>query len=105
MTSGQEHTRLGIEDVRHIARLCHVGLTDEEAERMRDQLSHILEQFQDLAAIDTTGVEATDQAVGLDSVMRKDVPVPSMPVEDVLANAPRREGDYFRVRAVMEESP
>ena len=105
MTSGQEPTRLDIEDVRHIARLCHIGLTDEEAERMRDQLSHILEQFQNLAAIDTTGVEPLDHAVGMDSVMREDEPIPPMPVEDVLANAPRREGDYFRVRAVMEESP
>ena len=101
-TSGQQPQRLSSDDVRHIALLCRIGLSDEEVERMRDQLSHILEQFQALQAVDTTGVEPTGHAVDVDTVMREDEPTEPMSVEDVLANAPRRQGDYFRVRPVLE---
>ena len=69
---------------------------------MRDQLSHILEQFQALQAVDTTGVEPTGHAAEVDSVMRDDEPRPPMSVDETLANAPRREGEYFRVQAVLE---
>ncbi|MBI2871820.1 MAG: Asp-tRNA(Asn)/Glu-tRNA(Gln) amidotransferase subunit GatC [Chloroflexi bacterium] len=94
--------QLTIEEVRHIAILCRVGATDEELERLREQLTHILEQFQVLQEIDTEGVPPTGHSVALHSVMRDDEPGPSYPAEEVLANAPRQEDDYFRVRAVLE---
>ena len=94
--------RLSADEVRHIATLCRIGMTEEEVERLRDQLSNILEQFQVLQDVDTTNVIPTGHSVALQSVMRDDRIEPSYPVEDVLANAPRREGDYFRVRAVLE---
>ena len=94
--------RLSIEEVRHIALLARVAMTDEELERMRDQMSNILEQFDVLQQVDTKGVEPTGHFADLESVMRDDEVRPSASKEDVLANAPHREDDFLRVRAVLE---
>jgi aspartyl-tRNA(Asn)/glutamyl-tRNA(Gln) amidotransferase subunit C len=94
--------KLSREEVLHIARLARVALTEDEITRMSEQLSNLLEHFEVLQRVDTEGVPPTAQSVTLQSVMRKDEVAPSLPPEDVLANAPRREGDYFRVRAVLE---
>ena len=90
------------EEVQHIALLARVGLTVEELERYRSQLENILDNFQVLQDVDTEGVPPTGHSVTLENVLREDQPQPSSSREDVLANAPRREGDYFRVRAVLE---
>lgn len=90
------------EEAHHIALLARVGLTPEELERYRSQMENIMEQFQVLQQVDTEGVPPTAQSVPLESVMREDTPAPSLPKEDTLANAPRREDDYLRVRAVLE---
>jgi aspartyl-tRNA(Asn)/glutamyl-tRNA(Gln) amidotransferase subunit C len=90
------------DEVRHIARLARLGLTDAEVERLRDQLSSILDHFQGLNAFDTEGVPPTAQTLDLLNVERADEPTASADREAVLANAPRREGPYFRVRAVLE---
>ena len=95
--------KLSREEVLHIARLARVALTEAEITRMSEQLSNLLEHFQVLQKVDTEGVPPTAQSVDLRSVMRDDVIAPSLSPEDVLANAPRREGDSFRVRAVLEE--
>ena len=90
-------------DVEHIALLARIGLSDEEVETFREQLSDILEQFEVLGELDTAGVTPTGHAVRLEAVMRDDVPDSSLDPEEVLSNAPRREGEYFRVKAVLEE--
>jgi aspartyl-tRNA(Asn)/glutamyl-tRNA(Gln) amidotransferase subunit C len=95
--------KLSREEVLHIARLARVALTEAEITRMSEQLSNLLEHFEVLQQVDTEGVPPTAQSVALQSVMRDDVVAPSLSPEDVLANAPRREDDCFRVRAVLEE--
>ncbi|MBI4338867.1 MAG: Asp-tRNA(Asn)/Glu-tRNA(Gln) amidotransferase subunit GatC [Chloroflexi bacterium] len=94
---------LSSDDIRHIASLARVALTPEELERYRAQMDVILDNFRVLQEVDTENIPPTAQSVPLFSVMREDEPGPSSPKEDVLANAPRREEDYFRVRAVLEE--
>jgi aspartyl-tRNA(Asn)/glutamyl-tRNA(Gln) amidotransferase subunit C len=94
--------KLTREEVLHIARLARVALTEEEITRISEQLSNLLEHFEVLQKVDTEGVPPTAQSVNLQSVMREDAIKPSLPTEDVLANAPRREGDCLRVRAVLE---
>ena len=89
--------------VEHIAALARIGLTEEEVEMFGEQLSNILEQFEVLNELDTTGVAPTGHAGGLQTVMREDVAEDSLDAEDVLKNAPRREGDFFRVNSVLEE--
>ena len=94
--------RITSDEVRHIALLARVGMTDDEVERMRDEMSHILDSIDVLGQVDTEGVEPTGHSADLESVMRDDEVTVSRPLEDVLANAPRREGDFIRVKAVLE---
>jgi len=95
--------KLSREEVLHIALLARLGLTEAEVDKMREQLSNILENFEILQEVDTTNVPPTAQSVALQNVMRDDEVVPSLPADQVLANAPRPEGELFRVKAVLEE--
>ncbi len=90
------------EEVLHIAQLAHLGLSEDEVPKFKEQLSEILDHFEALRALDTEGVPPTSHPLPLESVMREDEVAPSLPVEDVLANAPNAEDDLFRVRAVLE---
>ncbi len=94
--------KLSREEVLHIARLARLGLTEDEVNRLREQLSNILDNFEVLKRVDTTDVPPTAQSIALQNVMRDDEVAPSLPADEVLANAPRKEGDFFRVRAVLE---
>ena len=93
------------EDVEHVAYLARLGLTEAEKDRLAQQLSNILDAMQVIARLDTSAIPPTAQVIPLDTVMRDDVVRPSMPVEDVLLNAPSREGDFFKVPPVLEEEP
>ena len=90
------------EEVAHIARLARVGLSQDEMSRFQDQLSQILDYFQRLQEVDTENVPPTAHTLAMHNVMRDDEPRPSFDKDDILANAPEREGDLFRVRAVLE---
>ncbi len=90
-------------DVEHIAALARIGLSEEEIVTFQEQLSNILDQFELIRQLDTESVEPTGHAVEVNSVMRDDVPEEPLSPEDTLLNAPRREGDLFRVKAVLEE--
>jgi len=90
------------DDVLHIARLARIAVSDEDVQRFATQLSTILDHFQALAAVPTDDVEPTAYPLPLSNVMRDDEVAPSLPPDEVLANAPDREDDYFRVRAVLE---
>ena len=94
--------KLSREEVLHIARLARVALTEEEIARYSDQLSRLLDHFEVLQQVDTDGVPPTAQSIDLRSVMRDDVVRPSLPPDDVLANAPHPEEDSFRVKPVLE---
>ena len=88
--------------MQHIALLARLGMTEAELERFREQLSNILENFEVLQQVDTSEVPPTSQAIPLQSVVRNDEVAPSLPPDDVLANAPQREGEFFRVKPVLE---
>jgi len=94
--------RLTREEVVHIATLARIAMTDAEIEKAREQLSNILENFEVLKDVDTNDVPPTTQSINLQSVMRDDIPCPSLTQDDVLANAPDREGEFFKLRAVLE---
>jgi aspartyl-tRNA(Asn)/glutamyl-tRNA(Gln) amidotransferase subunit C len=94
--------KLSREEVIHIAALARMGLSEAEIEKAREQLANILENFEVLKEIDTTNVPPTAQSINLQNVMRDDVPRASLPVEDVLSNAPDREEDLFKLRPVLE---
>ncbi|PYM98141.1 MAG: Asp-tRNA(Asn)/Glu-tRNA(Gln) amidotransferase subunit GatB [Candidatus Rokuibacteriota bacterium] len=90
-------------DVEHVARLTRLALTEEELERMREQLNSILTHLDTLRGVDTEGVEPTAHAVDLVNVMREDEVEPCLPQDSMLANAPDRSGELFRVPRIIEE--
>ena len=94
--------KLSREEVLHIARLARLGLGEDEVRKLGEQLSSILENFEALKQVDTADVSPTAQSVALRNIMRPDEVTPSLSPEEILANAPRKEGDFFRVRAVLE---
>ncbi len=95
--------RIDTTQVEHVARLARLTLSREEKERMREQLDRILGYIDKLRQLDTTDVEPTSHAVALVNVMREDEPRPCFPPEEMLANAPDRRDDFFRVPRILEE--
>jgi aspartyl-tRNA(Asn)/glutamyl-tRNA(Gln) amidotransferase subunit C len=95
--------KLSKEEVLHIAALAKVGLTDEDVTRMQEQLSNILEHFESLQKLETEGVPPTAQSITMNNVIKADEVTPSLPTEEVLANAPQREDDFIKVNIVLEE--
>ena len=94
---------LTTEQVQHVARLARLRLAPDELEKMREQLSNILDHFQLLQELDVTDVPPTAQVTDLLNVMRADEVRPSLPVEAALANAPAQQDGMFRVKAIFEE--
>jgi len=87
--------------VRYVALLTHLSLTDDEVNSMRSQLSTVLDFFQTLQQVDTSGVEPTGSPTDVNTVMRDDEPTPSLSRAETLANAPHTEDDYVRVLPVL----
>ena len=85
------------DEVVHVARLARLELSDEELDRFGAQLSAILDAVGKVAELDLSGVEPTAHPLDLVNVWAEDEPRPSLPVEEALANAPAREGNFFRV--------
>jgi len=90
-------------EVRYIAELAKLQLTEAEETLYQEQLSDILNYIQRLNTLDTEAIPPTATVLPLRSVMRDDVPRPSLPVDEVLANAPARAGDSFEVRVILED--
>ena len=94
--------KLSREEVEHVALLARLGLSEEELEKFREQLSNILENFEILKQVDTTDVPPTSHPVALQNVLREDEIAPSLSSDEVLSNAPSQEEGFFKVRAVLE---
>ena len=90
------------DDVKHIALLARLGLTDKDIELFQAQLSVILDNFEILNQVDTSDVEPTSHSIIIENVFREDNAQPSCDVKDVLANAPQQDENYFKVQAVLE---
>jgi aspartyl-tRNA(Asn)/glutamyl-tRNA(Gln) amidotransferase subunit C len=101
-------TRMAItrEDVLHVAALAQLELSNEEIARLTEQLGDILGAVGKVAELDLSDVPPTSHPLSVVNVFRPDEPRPSLRLEDVFANAPERDGDYFRVppTGVAEES-
>lgn len=90
------------EDVRHIASLSRLSLSDKEIETFSGQLSSIIEYVEQLNSLDTTNIEPTSHVIPLNNVMRDDIPAASLPVEDALRNAPDSTEKFYRVPKIIE---
>jgi len=85
------------DQVLHVAKLAELDLTDEEVDRFQQQLSAILEAVGKVSQLELADVPPTSHPLSVVNVFGADEPRPSMPRDDVFANAPAREDDYFRV--------
>jgi aspartyl-tRNA(Asn)/glutamyl-tRNA(Gln) amidotransferase subunit C len=88
-------------DVEHVAHLARLGMTDDELARLEGQLNHILDQYTILAQLDTDQIPPTAQTIELENILRDDVARESLPVEAVLLNAPKREGEFIVVPPIL----
>ena len=95
-------TSLTRAEVEHVARLARLALTDEEVERLTEELGAILDAVGVVAELDLADVPPTSHPLDLVNVWDEDEPRASLPLDDVFANAPDREGDHFRVPPVGE---
>jgi len=93
---------LSREEVLNIARLARLGLTEGEVDKLREQLSDILDNFEALQQVGTGNVEPTAHSIAVQNVLKDDEVSPSLSPGQVLANAPRKEGGFFKVNAVLE---
>ena len=95
-------TKLSYEQVKHIAWLARLALSEEEVEKFSLQLSNILENFEILKEVDTTNVPPATHVVPLKNVFRKDEVAESYPQADILYNAPKQAEKCFKVQAILE---
>lgn len=89
-------------DVKYIAHLARLYLTDEEADRFQGQLDHILEHVRKLKEVNVDGVEPMSHAVPVQNVFRKDEIRAGLNRDEVLANAPAQHQHQFRVPKIVE---
>jgi aspartyl-tRNA(Asn)/glutamyl-tRNA(Gln) amidotransferase subunit C len=94
--------KLSLNEVRTIAELAKLTLTNAEARMFQEQLSAILDYAEMLQQLDTTGIPPTASAIPLKNVMRADEVQLSLANEDALRNAPAAEDGSFRVKAVLD---
>jgi aspartyl-tRNA(Asn)/glutamyl-tRNA(Gln) amidotransferase subunit C len=90
------------EQVRWVAHLARLELTDAELATMTRQLTAIVDYVAQLQAVNTDGVEPMAHALPVHNVFRDDEPRPSLPTAEALANAPDRQGDFYGVPAVLD---
>jgi aspartyl-tRNA(Asn)/glutamyl-tRNA(Gln) amidotransferase subunit C len=96
-------SRIGSEEVRELALLARLELSDQEVERMTGDLDAILGHVDALKELDTAAVEPMTHAVPFDCPVRADAVGPSLPVEEALRNAPRREANFFQVPRIVHK--
>ena len=89
-------------DIDHVARLARLELSDEEKERLREQLAVILDNAAKVGEVATEDVPPTAYAIPRSNVLRPDELTPSLTLEEVLANAPEVEDDRFKVPRIVE---
>lgn len=92
------------QQVRKVAKLARLEMTDDEVAKLSPELSAILEYIEKLSELDTENVEPLAHCLPVHNVFRQDIPTPSLDVEQALANAPQRADDYFKVPKVLDDA-
>jgi aspartyl-tRNA(Asn)/glutamyl-tRNA(Gln) amidotransferase subunit C len=85
------------DEVLHVARLARLELTDDEVGKFQEQLSAIIDAISKVSELDLSDVPPTAHPLEIANTWADDEPRPSLPLEEVFANAPDRDEDYFRV--------
>lgn len=95
-------TKFSTADIKKLARLCRLRLTDEEVEKYQKELSIILAYVEMLKDVDVTGLEPTSQVTGLTNVVRDDIELNyGVSASDLLKNAPNKKDNKFKVKRMI----
>ncbi len=93
--------RISEEEVKHVARLARLSVTDTEAESYQKELNAVLEHFETLQELDTESVEPMSHVLELKNVWREDEPEHAIETDSLLSNAPDKESDYYKVPKIL----
>jgi aspartyl-tRNA(Asn)/glutamyl-tRNA(Gln) amidotransferase subunit C len=94
--------KITVEDVKHIARLSRLSMSDSEIEIFSGQLSSIIEYVEQLNSLDTGNIEPISHLIPLKNVMRDDILLGSLDRESALQNAPDATDKFYRVPKIIE---
>jgi len=95
-------SRISTDQVKHVAHLARLAITEEEANRFTQQLDKIITFAEQLNEVDTENVEPTSHVLEIKNVMREDVAKPGLPNEEVLKNAPDHQDGQIKVPPIIE---
>ena len=90
------------EQVKHVARLARLAISEKEKELFTRQLGEILTYIEKLKELDTSKVDPTSHVLPIKNIFREDEVRPSLPREEILKNAPDRAEEFFRVPKIIE---
>ena len=96
-------TRISAEQVKYVANLARLAITDEETEKFTKQLDAIITFAEQLNELDTEGVEPTYHVLDMKNVLREDVPQQGLTQEEVLKNAPEHQDGQIKVPSILGE--
>lgn len=95
-------SRISIDQVKHVANLARLAITEEDTEKFAKQLDAMISFAEQLNEVDTDGVEPTSHVLHMKNVMREDIPQEGLPQSDVLKNAPDHQDGQIKVPSIME---
>ncbi|WNS76028.1 Asp-tRNA(Asn)/Glu-tRNA(Gln) amidotransferase subunit GatC [Bacillus sp. DTU_2020_1000418_1_SI_GHA_SEK_038] len=95
-------SRISTEQVKHVANLARLAITEEEAEMFTKQLDSMISFAEQLNELDTDHVEPTSHVLDMKNVMREDVPQEGLPQSEVLKNAPDHQDGQVKVPSIIE---
>lgn len=96
-------SRISTEQVKHVANLARLAITEQEAEKFTKQLDAIITFAEQLNELDTDNVKPTYHVIDMKNVLREDIPQPGLPQEEVLKNAPEHQDGQFKVPSILGE--
>ena len=97
-------SKIDISQVRTVAKLARLQLNDAEAAQFSNQLSAILDYIEKLNQLDTQDVEPLAHSLPVSTIFRDDIVIPSLGVDKALANAPQRDGPFFKVPRILDDN-
>lgn len=92
---------LSEEEVKKVAQLSRIEMRDGEIEKFQKDLSSVIDYVAELQAVNTDGLEIVSSVTGLENVERPDVAVTIDYQEEILANAPERKDNYYKVKSIL----
>jgi len=96
-------SNLSEEEVKHVAKLAKLTLTEEEIKKFQSQLSEVLNYVDVLKKLETKEIEPTSQVTGLENIFREDQTGQSLSAKEVLANAKKKNNGLFVIKAIFKK--